>query len=634
MNTKEDVSPLRQAPGSGPAESRRPRALAHVVAVRPNLITVQLDEGPVAKNEVGHVLVGTARLKSEVLRVRGRRADMQVFEDTRGVKVGDVVELSGEMLSVTLGPGLLTQVYDGLQNPLDALASAHGNFLPRGHAAAPLPATSWDFQPTAREGSQLWPGDLLGQVMEGRMRHDICVPFDEPGPARLRWLEGGRCDVVATIGELQRPDGSIRALHLAQRWPVRRPLPERLLRQRRAQRLYPDAQLITTMRLIDTFFPIARGGTACVPGPFGAGKTVLLNLIARHAAVDVVIVVACGERAGEVVETLTDFPHLQDPRSGGALKDRTVIVCNTSAMPVAARESSIHTGITLGEYYRHMGHEVLVLADSTSRWAQAMRETSGRMEEIPGEEAYPAYLDSSIRALYERAGIVQRRDGRTGSLTLIGTVSPAGGNLEEPVTQATLASVKTFLGLTAERAYRRSYPAVDPLLSWSRYHEQLRGWQEAEFGPEWPRTVERLSRLLRDAQRVAQMIQVTGEEGITLDDYLLWQRAELVDIAYLQQDAFDSVDASTPVARQREMLMLLAAIIDAPAPVVAAQEGGTDRTPLSDNPRVLLRAQFTRLAGLLRNLNYSVGGSPDYAAQLRAVHAAIGGSPGDPGASS
>ncbi|MCQ9376290.1 V-type ATP synthase subunit A [Methyloversatilis sp. XJ19-13] len=589
-----------------PATPQTPaqRARATVTAVRPNLVTVQLDDGPVARNEVGHVCTGRARLKAEVLRVRGRLADMQVFEDTRGVRVGDKVELSGELLSVTLGPGLLTQVFDGLQNPLDALAAEHGVFLPRGHAAPPLPDRTWSFEPVVREGVRLWPGDVLGHVMEGRLRHDICVPFDEAGPVQLGWLESGRCDVHAVIGEIRRSDGSARALHLAQRWPVRRPLPQRLLRRRWAEQLFPHAPLLTTIRLIDSFFPIARGGTACIPGPFGAGKTVLQNLIARFAAVDVVIIVACGERAGEVVETLTEFPQLQDPRTGGSLMDRTVIVCNTSAMPVAARESSIYTGVTMGEYYRHMGYDVLVIADSTSRWAQAMRETSGRMEEIPGEEAYPGYLDSSIRALYERAGIIRRRDGIAGSLTLIGTVSPAGGNLEEPVTQATLASVKTFLGLTAERAYRRCYPAIDPLRSWSRYHQQLRAWQESELGPEWPLIVERLGGLLRDAQRVAQMVQVTGEEGITEDDYLLWQRAELIDNIYLQQDAFDPVDVSTPLARQREMLVLLAEVIDV-QPEVAGREA--------------LREWFLNLTALLRDLNCAATGSGAFLQCLQAV---------------
>lgn len=589
---------------SAPHTARGQRARATVIAVRPNLVTVQLDDGPVAKNEVAHVCSGHARLKSEVLRVRGRLADLQVFEDTRGVRVGDPVELSGELLSVTLGPGLLSQVFDGLQSPLDALAAEHGVFLPRGHVAAPLPDRLWSFEPTVREGARLLPGDPIGRVMEGRLQHDICVPFDEAGPVRLEWVEGGRCDVQAEIGAIRRDDGSTRALHLSQRWPVRRPLPQRLLRRRWAERLYPHRPLLTTIRLIDSFFPIALGGTACIPGPFGAGKTVLQNLIARYAAVDVVIIVACGERAGEVVETLTEFPQLQDPHTGGSLMDRTVIVCNTSAMPVAARESSIYTGVTMGEYYRHMGHDVLVIADSTSRWAQAMRETSGRMEEIPGEEAYPGYLDSSIRALYERAGVVRRRDGTTGSMTLIGTVSPAGGNLEEPVTQATLASVKTFLGLTAERAYRRCYPAIDPLLSWSRYPQQLCAWQAAELGADWPRRVDTLSRLLRDAQRVAQMVQVTGEEGITPDDYLLWQRAELIDSIYLQQDAFDPVDVSTPLPRQRDMLALLSELVEL--------------QPASED-RETVRAWFLQLTARLRDLNCAAGGSGDYAQGMQAI---------------
>jgi V/A-type H+-transporting ATPase subunit A len=577
-----------------------------VVGVRPNLVTVELGEGPVARNEMALVLSEGLRLPAEVLRVRGRRADLQVFDDTRGIRVGDEVLLTGEMLSVTLGPGLLGQVFDGLQNPLEVLAREHGLMLPRGGRAAALPDRAWDFHATAREGDRLWPGDPFGEVTEGHLRHPICVPVDEAGPVRLLAIGSGRFGPSAPVGQAQRTDGSSFALALSQRWPVRRPLPERLLRERWAERCYPQMPLVTTMRLIDGFFPIARGGTACIPGPFGAGKTVLQGLIARHAAVGVVIVVACGERAGEVVETLTEFPQFKDPRSGGALMERTLIVCNTSAMPVAAREASIYTGITLGEYYRHLGHDVLVIADSTSRWAQAMRETSGRMEEIPGDEAYPAYLDSTIRALYERAGVVRRRDGVEGSLTLIGTVSPAGGSLDEPVTQATLAAVKTFLGLSAERAYRRAYPAVDPHLSWSRYPEQLAGWFRSELGAEWAEAVATCGRLLREARRVEQLIQVTGDDGITLEDQVLWHRAQLVDTVVLQQDAFDPVDASTPLPRQRELLLLVQQVVSGPQ-------------RFADHAAVA--AHFDRATRLLRELNAAPWGGDEYAELRRQVEA-------------
>jgi V/A-type H+-transporting ATPase subunit A len=382
-----------------------------------------------------------------------------------------------------------------------------------------------------------------------------------------------------------------------QQWPVCVPLPSALLRERRCERMYPERPLITRQRLIDTFFPIARGGTACIPGPFGAGKTVLQNLISRYSSVDIVIIVACGERAGEVVETITEFPQLKDPKTGGSLMDRTVIICNTSSMPVSAREASIYTGVTMGEYYRQMGHDVLLLADSTSRWAQAMREISGRMEEIPGEEAFPAYLDSAVRGIYERAGVIRTSDGSTGSLTMIGTVSPAGGNFEEPVTQSTLATVKTFLGLSADRAYKRFYPAVDPLLSWTRYSEQLSNWYDQEIEAGWTQRVGEIRDLLRKGDSVQQMMQVTGEEGITLSDFVLLQKAVFVDMVYLQQDAFDDVDAATPMDRQRQVFNKVYSLV-------------TQESAFEDKEAA--RVYFTRLTGLFKNLNYTRRDSPGF----------------------
>ena len=363
-----------------------------------------------------------------------------------------------------------------------------------------------------------------------------------------------------------------------------------MLKRRIAERLYPSEPITTTQRIIDTFFPIARGGTGCIPGPFGAGKTVLQSLIARHATVDIVIVIACGERAGEVVETIKEYPKTVDPRTGGSLMDRTIIICNTSSMPVAARESSIFTGLTLGEYYRQMGYDVLCIADSTSRWAQAMRETSGRMEEIPGEEAFPAYLDSSIKNLYERAGLIRTPDGDVGSITLVGTVSPAGGNFEEPVTQATLATVKTFLGLSSERAYKRFYPAIDPLLSWSRYLDQLQDWFADNLGPDWVGNVKAMIRLLNDGDSIYQTMQVTGEEGITQEDFVKWQKSVLLDMVYLQQDAFDEVDSSMPRDRQKESFERLRGLIDSDYHFKDKDEA---------------RDFFTRLTALYKNLNYS-----------------------------
>ncbi|HKJ00150.1 MAG TPA: V-type ATP synthase subunit A [bacterium] len=585
------------SPPETPAESGQ--GTAQVVAVQESLVTIEVDGRPITKNEVGYIVLPDARLKGEVIRVHGRTAEMQVFEDTRGVRVGDPVELSGEMLSAVLAPGLLGQVFEGLENPLAVLAREHGFFLPRGVTVPPVdPATIWQFNPVVEVGARLSAGEPLGTVPEGPFQHKIMVPFGEPGVVEVQWIRRGSFNAATPIAQVRDAEGRERQLTMTQHWPVRRPLPEAMLRRRLAERLYPTEPLTTTIRIVDTFFPIARGGTACIPGPFGAGKTVLQSLIARYAAVDIVIIVACGERAGEVVETITEFPNTEDPRTGGSLMDRTIIICNTSSMPVAARESSIYTGVTLGEYYRQMGYNVLVIADSTSRWAQAMRETSGRMEEIPGEDAYPAYLDSAIKSIYERAGVIRTPDGAVGSLTMVGTVSPAGGNFEEPVTQATLATVKTFLGLSADRAYRRAYPAIDPLLSWSRYLTQLDPWFGEHVAPEWTRDVQRMRELLQRGETVYQMMQVTGEEGITLEDYVTWQKAALLDTVYLQQDAFDAVDVSTSLERQVESFRFLLRLLD---------------RDYAFDEREQARDCFTRLAGLFRNWNYSAQDSTDYA---------------------
>ncbi len=593
-----------------PMQGNRPDSLARVVAVQESLVTIEAGwkDGkrlPLMKNEVLYIRPAragteayTERLKSETLRVRGDLADVQVFEDTSGVAVGDPVEQSGEMLSVVLGPGLLSQIYDGLQNPLEHIAHLHGSFLPRGVDLDALDQhKKWSFVPQVQTGARLRAGGILGTVQEGKFAHRIMVPFDEPGEVEVAWIMGGSVTVDTPVVRIRNSAGQECALDLTRRWPVRRPLVEDMLRNRGMERFYPKEPMVTTIRLVDTFFPVARGGTGCIPGPFGAGKTVLQHLLARHAAVDIVIVVACGERAGEVVETITEFPLLKDPRTGGSLMDRTIIICNTSSMPVAAREASIYTGVTLGEYYRQMGFNVLLLADSTSRWAQAMRETSGRLEEIPGEEAFPAYLDSAIRGVYERAGVICCAGGEYGSLTLIGTVSPAGGNFEEPVTQSTLSTVKCFLGLSYERAYKRFYPAIDPLLSWSRYLDQLSGWYKRHLDPAWVDRVRRIQVLLAEGDGVQQMMQVTGEEGVSTADYVTYQKALFVDMVFLQQDAFDPVDASTPLQRQYETLGLIHDLV-------------IRDYRFSDKDAV--RANFTRLTGLFRNLNYAALGTPDY----------------------
>ncbi|MDM4018259.1 V-type ATP synthase subunit A [Roseiconus lacunae] len=571
---------------------------AVVVQVRESLVLVQFDEHTsVKKNEVGYVCVGDERLKAEVLRIRGRVADMQVFEDTTGVRVGDRVEMTGDMLSATLGPGLLGRVFDGLQNPLHELADQHGFFLPRGVSAPPLDLQKeWQFTPCVSVGSRVPPGGVLGTVPEGSFIHKILVPFGEPEPAVVTWIGEGNYTLNDPVARIE-VKGVEREVTMVQPWPVRRPIPALLLRRQYAERMYAQEPLTTGTRIIDTFFPIADGGTGCIPGPFGAGKTVLQSTIARYATVDIVIAVACGERAGEVVETITLYPETEDPRTGGTLMDRTIIICNTSSMPVAAREASIYMGVTLAEYYRQMGLKVLLIADSTSRWAQAMRETSGRMEEIPGEEAFPAYLDSSVKSVYERAGTIRCADGSQGSLTMIGTVSPAGGNFEEPVTQSTLGTVKTFLGLSYDRAYKRFYPAIDPLVSWSRYFDQLSPWLSKNLAPNWLDDVRQLQTLLQKGDAINQMMQVTGEEGITLEDYVTWQKSVLVDMAYLQQDAFDEVDAFMPRDRQLESLRLLKSIVYQNYDFKSRDEA---------------RDYFTKVTGTYKNWNYSASGTPDY----------------------
>jgi V/A-type H+-transporting ATPase subunit A len=575
------------------------------VAVKESLVTIDVSNTPVMKNEVGLVLLGEQRLKSEVLRVQNRVADLQVFEDTSGVKVGDEVELTGEMLSVTLAPGLLGTVYDGLQNPLALLAQEFGFLLPRGVELDPVDTEKpWDFTPSITPGETVEAGQVLGAVPEGIFEHKIMVPFDETAPVEVTWIARGHTAINDPVARIRRPDGEERTLTMAQRWPVRRPLPDVMLRRRVAERVYPTEPLTTTQRIIDTMIPVARGGTACIPGPFGSGKTVLQSLIARHSSVDIVIIIACGERAGEVVETITEYPETADPRTGGSLMDRTIIICNTSSMPVAARESSIYTGITLGEYYRQMGYNVLCIADSTSRWAQAMRETSGRMEEIPGEEAFPAYLDSSIKSLYERAGLIQGPDGQTGSVTLIGTVSPAGGNFEEPVTQATLATVKTFLGLSADRAYKRFYPAIDPLISWSRYLDQMSEWYADNLSPTWVDDVKAAHELLHRGDAIYQMMQVTGEEGITMDDFQSWQKSVFLDMVFLQQDAYDPVDTSMSLDRQKRSFELVKEIVEADYDIDDRDEA---------------RDFFTRLISLYKNLNYSPDDTAEYDRYLREI---------------
>jgi len=571
---------------------------AVVSSAQESLITIKVQNGALMMNEVGYLVIGEMHLKAEVIRIRGKYADMQVYEDTAGVKVGDTVLMTKQMLSVELGPGLLGQVFDGLQNPLQALADRDGFFLKRGSKIPALDRhKKWEFVPKKLIGDYGVAGDTLGIVTEGHFQHKIFIPLDLIDEVEIKWIREGTFCVDEPIARLKLPNGKEIEISMIAKWPIREPLTRNILKKGYASQQYPVEPLSTKQRIIDTFFPIAKGGTACIPGPFGAGKTVLQNLIAKHSEVDIVIIVACGERAGEVVETITEYPQTTDPKTGGSLMDRTIIICNTSSMPVAARESSLYTGITIGEYYRQMGYDVLLLADSTSRWAQAMREISGRLEEIPGEEAFPAYLESSVKNVYERGGVITTHDKTKGSLTLIGTVSPAGGNFEEPVTQATLSTVKTFLGLSYERAYKRFYPAIDPLLSWSRYLDQMQPWYEKELSFGWVDDVKRMITLLQKGDEIYQMMKVTGEEGITLDDFITWQKSVLLDMVYLQQDAFDEVDAAMSREKQQESFSLLKRIIQKEYDFKDKEEA---------------RTYFINLTGYYKNLNYSQESSPEY----------------------
>lgn len=506
-----------------------------VVSINGNLLSVEFD-GNVSMNEICFVKVGNASLKSEVIRIRGNVAQIQVYEMTDGIACGDVVEFTGGMLSADLGPGLLGQVYDGLQNPLPVLAEQAGWFLERGVYADGLDAEkTWEFTPTAQVGDVVRAGESIGTVPEGPFTHKIFVPFYLHGNYTVKSIvEKGNYTVKETVAVIADERGREISVAMSFSWPVKRAI------TCYSERLAPVETMETKVRLIDSFFPVAKGGTYCTPGPFGAGKTVLQHTTSKYADVDIVIIAACGERAGEVVETLTEFPELIDPKTGRSLMERTIIICNTSSMPVASREASVYTSVTLAEYYRQMGLNVLLLADSTSRWAQALREMSGRLEEIPGEEAFPAYLESYIAAFYERAGYVRLPDGSTGSVTIGGTVSPAGGNFEEPVTQATLKVVGAFHGLSRERSDARKYPAIDPLISWSKYKGVIDS-KKSEFCKD----------ILHHGDEISSMMKVVGEEGTALSDYIIHLKAEMLDAVYLQQNSFDPVDANCGTERQR-----------------------------------------------------------------------------------
>jgi V/A-type H+-transporting ATPase subunit A len=564
-----------------------------IVAVFGNMVVASIP-GRVVQNSVGYCKrADGASLLSEVIRIRGTVADLQVFEETRGLKVGDEVEFTSDMLSVTLGPGLLGQIFDGLQNPLPKVAEKAGFFLTPGVYISGLDQQrKWDFTPVAKVGDSIIAAQSLGTVPENMFEHHIMAPFTLRGTAKVESIvPAGQYTVEQEIAVLVNEQGEKISVKMQQDWPVKRAL------NISRRRLMPTEPLTTRVRIIDSLFPIVRGGTYCIPGPFGAGKTVLQQITSRHAEVDIVIIAACGERAGEVVETIREFPQLIDPRTGKSLMERTIIICNTSAMPVAAREASVYTAATLAEYYRQMGLNVLLLADSTSRWAQAMREVSGRLEEIPGEEAFPAYLESRIAGFYERAGQIELHNGKLASLTIGGTVSPAGGNFEEPVTQSTLKVVGAFHGLSRARSDARRYPSIDPLDSWSKY-----------VGIIEPSKVARVRALLKRGNEISQMMTVVGEEGTSTGDFTTMLKADFFDNVYLQQNAFDKVDGATPKDRQVFVFDRVLGVLD---------------KDFDFKDKSVARKTMVAATDMFRNWNYAAEGSEEYKKLLGDIEAFI-----------
>ena len=526
-----------------------------VVKALGNLVHVVF-EGSIRQGEVAMIHLDGVELKSEVIEINGNTAKIQVFEDTKGIKYGTEVFFKKDLLEAELGPGLLTSILDGLQNPLQKIAETSGFFLPRGVYLPPVDRKQkWVYEPVVKIGDNVSRGDTLGTTLEGRFHHHIMLPFSLYDSYKITWvIKQGSYTVDTVIAKGINDKGVELEFTMIQKWPIKTPL-------KCGERVKPTKIMDTGERIIDTQFPIMKGGTFCTPGPFGAGKTVLQHHLSKYSSVDIVIFVACGERAGEVVEVLREFPHLIDPHTNESLMARTVIICNTSSMPVAARESSVYMGMTIAEYYRQMGLDILVLADSTSRWAQAMREISGRLEEIPGEEAFPAYLASRIASFYERSGSLLLKNNKVGSVTVCGSVSPAGGNFEEPVTQATLAVVGAFLGLSRERSDSRRYPAIDPLISWSKYSDEVS--KELDHQSEgWGESVKRSRDILFKGYEIGKRMEVVGEEGTAIEDMIIYLKAELYDFSYLQQNSFDKEDAYCPLERQIPLFKLINKIFD------------------------------------------------------------------------
>lgn len=527
-----------------------------VTGIVSNLVTVQVD-GPVAENELCYITLAGTPLLAEVIKVSGDKASVQVFESTRGLKNGDPVEFEGRMLEVTLGPGLLSSVYDGLQNNLTTMESV---FLKRGEYTDPLDHKKmWDFTPIAKEGDKVVAADWLGEVKEGWLPHKIMVPFSFKGEYTVKKIaEAGKYNIDMVIAVLTDANGEDAYVTMTQKWPVK------VAVKAYKEKPRPLKIMETGVRCIDTFNPIAEGGTGFIPGPFGCGKTVLQHAIAKQGEADVIVMAACGERANEVVEIFSEFPELIDPHTGRHLMERTTIICNTSNMPVAAREASVYTAMTICEYYRAMGLKCLLLADSTSRWAQALREMSNRMEELPGADAFPVDLSAIISNFYARAGMVVLNNGKTGAVTFIGTVSPAGGNLKEPVTESTKKAARCFYGLEQNRADQKRYPAVNPIESYSKYLEypEIISYLDEQVEHGWVANVIKAKNLLRRGREANEQINILGDDGVPVAYHVSFWKSELIDFVFLQQDAFDETDALCPMDRQKYMLDLVLDICD------------------------------------------------------------------------
>jgi V/A-type H+/Na+-transporting ATPase subunit A len=526
-----------------------------VAGIIANLVIVEVD-GPISQNEICFIKLGDTKLMAEVIKVMGINAYVQVFESTRNLRIGDTAEFAGHMLEASLGPGILSKNFDGLQNDLNKMKDV---FLKRGEYTHPLEVDKkWTFKPLAKKGDLVEAGSWLGEVKENWIPHKIMVPFKFKGKFTiLSVAEEGEYTIEDTIAVVTDSEDKKHNITMMQKWPVK------IAIRAYKEKPRPFKMMETGIRCIDSLNPIVEGGTGFTPGPFGTGKTVLQHALSKHAEADMIIVAACGERANEVVEIFTEFPELEDPRSGRKLMERTTIIANTSNMPVAAREASVYTAMTIAEYYRSMGLKILMLADSTSRWAQALREMSNRMEELPGQDAYPMDLPAIISNFYSRAGFVYLPNGKTGSITFIGAVSPAGGNMKEPVTESTKKAARCYYALSQQRADSKRYPAVDPIESYSKYleYDEFIEYLKENVSEEWFDQIQYIRNLLVRGKEAYEQINILGDDGVPIDYHLRFWKSEVVDYVILQQDGFDKVDSSTPIERQKYMMNLVTRIV-------------------------------------------------------------------------